>query len=109
MSIELGNDPESLTVTLITGGDFDAGLVLEDENGDDLDWPVGTVLTLRFSRTADIGETWTATIDGAEAAWDVDKAVVDATIAAGRTKVRLVYVNDDDDDVLAIGTVTVRG
>lgn len=108
MSISLGAEPDTLTVHLSVGADFNSTLVLLDDAGAEVDWPVGTVITLRFARTTVVEETWTATITGAEATFDKDKAVVDATIAANRRNVRLFYVNGAEDLLWASGTVAVH-
>lgn len=109
MSIELGGVPDDLKVHLSPGADFDPVLVLLDEDGAEMDWPDGSVVTLRFARNSFyVEETWTAVVTGAEAAFNKDKATVDATIAAKRGLVRLYVVVDDDDDLWASGKVVVH-
>lgn len=108
MTIELGAQPDTLTVHLSDGGDFGSTLVLLDDDGAETDWPVGSVVTLRFSKSAAAETVWTATIDGAEATFDEDKAAVDTIIDEHRTSVRLYYVNGTDDILLGIGKVTVH-
>ena len=98
-SIVLGAETGTLRVLLTTGADFRTTLYLLDGT----DWPTGTTLSLTFAT----GATWAATITGADAKWDVDKATAD-TIADG-TGVQLRYVNGSTDEVWAIGTAVRRG
>jgi len=69
-------------------------------------WPPGTTLTYDFSSD---GYTWTtgwaATIDGADAVWNVDKAQVNARKSGER--VRLFYVNGSDEQTLWAGKVAI--
>lgn len=108
MSIELGSTPDTLTVHLSTGADFDSTLVLLDDDDAELDWPVGTQITLRFAKSGTVEEVWTATIDGAEATFSEDKAVVDSLIAERRSSARLYYVNGTEDILWASGKVAVH-
>ena len=98
-SIVLGAETGALRVLLTTGADFRTTLYLLDGTT----WPSGTTLSLVYAD----GTTWAATITGADAAWDVDKATAD-TIPDG-TAVKLRYVNGATDDIWAIGTVVRRG
>lgn len=108
MAISLGAEPDTLTVHLSPGADFDSTLVLLDDDGAETDWPVGTVITLRFAKTAATETVWTATIDGAEATFSVDKATVDTLLAQNRKTARLYYVNGTDDLLWASGSVSVH-
>lgn len=92
MAITLGSEPEDLTVHLVTGADFKATLILKPA------WPVGTTLTLVSGAT-----TWTATISGTDATFDVDKAAAD--LLADGASIKLKYVNGTTDQTLGIGTV----
>lgn len=94
--INLGFQPETLRVLLTTGADFYTVLQLNES------WPAGTSLALVF----DGGASWAATISGANATFNVDKAQT-ATIANG-TGVRLVYTNGTTDQVWAIGTAVQK-
>mgnify|MGYP003109194785 CR=1 FL=1 len=99
-TLDIGNEPLGLNVTLAAGTDF----VSEVEYmvaGAVADWPVGTSLSLLF----DDGNlaTWAATITGAVARFDVDKADTAAIPKASR--VRLQYTNGSTDRALAVGRV----
>jgi hypothetical protein len=107
-TLDLGISPDTLTVHLSPGADFESTLVLLDDDGAEQDWPVGTVITLRFAKSAAADVTWTATITDAEATFDVDKAAVDSLLAENREKVRLYYVNGTDDLLWASGKVAVH-
>jgi hypothetical protein len=107
-TLDLGTSPDTLTVHLSPGADFESTLVLLDDDGVETDWPVGTAITLRFSKSAAAEVTWSATITDAEATFDEDKATVDSLIAENRETVRLYYVNGTDDVLWASGKVKVH-
>lgn len=96
-SIILGDGPDRLTVRLSRFGDFVAALIYDD--GDPATpnaWPAGAVVELRFyatDTTLTAAATWSATITGDRAEWNVDKAVVaSAVLDPGNTTVRLFYI-----------------
>ena len=91
--MELGLEPEDLTVHLTTGADFKSTVVLAGG------WPTGASLKLEFEG----GTIWTATISGTDAVFDEDKAVADL-IASG-TAVALKYVLDTSEQTWATGSV----
>lgn len=89
----LGTKPDPLTVYLTTGADFRCTLRL------DTNWPTGSTLALKFAAT-----TWSATISGRDATFNVDKATADAI--ADAAAVRLNYTDGATvDETWAIGTV----
>jgi hypothetical protein len=96
MTVTLGARPDGLTVRLTTGADFIA--TLTNQSGD---WAEGATITLVFSDTEET--VWPATITGADAAFNVDKAIADTI--PNRTKVDLKYTSGDIDQVWARGTV----
>lgn len=97
-SMVLGLRPGTLRVNLTTGADFICTLRLRNQ-----DWPVGTTLSLVFAS----GESWSATISGADATFNVDKATADTI--DDRTAVSLKYVNGTTDQTFEIGTVVRHG
>lgn len=104
MPINLGASPDRLTVTLTRGADFVTGM-------DSLDgpWPETAVVRLVFNDTADT--IWPATIAGAAADWNVDKAEVDALIGrlTNPKNVQLTYTDGTADLTWAQGSVVVAG
>lgn len=108
MAITLGAQPDTLTVHVSAGADFEATLVLLDDAGAEMDWPVGTNITLRFAKAAATETVWAATITGSEATFAEDKVSVDALIASKRATARLFYVNGTDDILWASGKVVVH-
>lgn len=97
MAVVLGARPDSLAVRLTGGADFIATLTNQDGA-----WAEGAVVRLVF---ADEAETvWTATIVGADASFNVDKAIADAI--PDRTRVELLYTLGDVDQVWARGSVS---
>lgn len=96
MSVSLGTVPDTLAVHLVTGGDFIA--TLTNQGGD---WATGAVVTLVFGD--DAATTWTATIAGADATFNVDKAIADPI--PHRTSAELRYTLGDVDQVWARGSV----
>jgi hypothetical protein len=99
-NLELGSAPTGLTVRLVRGSDFVAGI---DSN--EGDWPVGVTIRLVFNDAG--ATTWDATVSGAAADWNVDKAAVDTLITASPKRVRLLYVDGTTDLVWAQGDVRV--
>jgi hypothetical protein len=98
----LGSVPRVLPLLLTEDFDFRSNVLTEDESA----WPDGSVVTLVITRTGGT-TTWTATIVGAEARFDIDKADVNTLIALTPTRYRLGYVNGSVDDALTIGPVQV--
>lgn len=90
--IQLGSKPEPMRLFLSTGADFTTTLRLNEA------WPGGSSVALVVGTL-----TWTATIAGTDAIFNVDKAVTDGV--ADGTAVRLVYTNASSDAVWARGTV----
>lgn len=101
--LNLGNAPDTLTVTLVRGADFVSGV-----DSLDGDWPTGTVIRLVFNDSA--STVWTATLEGAAATWEIDHAEVDALIGRmnpSKRRVRLVYADGPTELMWAIGIVRV--
>ena len=96
MPLTLGARPETLTVVLTRGADFVA--TLTNRNGA---WDPTATITLVFS--TDPETTWTATINGADAVFNEDKALADAI--PGNTSVELRHTVGDLDQVWARGRV----
>jgi len=106
----MGAVPERLTVNLVPGADFVIALDSKDQTGEPLDWPDTATISLVFNDTE--GTIWPATVSGPTAAWNVDKAEVDALLSRypsrSSIRVRLVYVDGSVDLVWAKGSVTVQ-
>lgn len=96
MSITLGSVPENLSVVLSKDADFFTTL----ENADGA-WSVTAQIKLVFSN----GTTWTATIAGINATFNVDYVQVNAVITAKPTWVKLFYVDGTTEICWAIGRV----
>lgn len=94
--IYLGVQPETLRVFLTAGADFYCVLRAQEP------WPVGASIKLEVGAS-----TWTATISGADATFNVDKAVW--TTVDDDAIARLVYTNGSVDQVWAHGKVVRRG
>lgn len=104
--IKLGTDPDSLIVVLPKNADFKATLrnITSPTDHTPVNWPAGTAIQLRFGSSA-TPVMWAATVTGADAVFNVDKAVV-APLRASETKVaRLYYVNGTDDILWAEGDI----
>lgn len=97
MTVTLGARPDGLTVLLTTGADFIATLTNQSGN-----WTTGATVSLVFATTPTT--TWAATITGADAAFNVDKAAAD--LIPHRTKAELRYTAGAVDQVWARGTVS---
>src|SRR5688500_14757694 len=97
MTVTLGATPDHLKVQLTTGADFIA--TLTNQSGP---WNEAAVVALVFDD--EDGTTWTATIDEADATFNVDKAAADEI--PHRTKVELRYTDGTIDQVWARGSVT---
>lgn len=96
MSITLGDGPDRLTVRLSRFGDFVAALIYDDNDPNTVNaWPAGAVVDLRFYATDTAltpATTWTATITGDRAEWNIDKAIVaSAVLDPGNETARLFY------------------
>lgn len=97
MSVQLGTTPEQMTLALTEGADFVCTLVSNDGA-----WPVGAVVAITVA-----GTTWTATIVGSEARFNVDKAAVDTVIGTTPRTFRLTYTEGAADLVWGRGAVVV--
>lgn len=102
--ITLGTDPERMTVHLSRDSDFDA--VLESYTGSTpTDYPAGTAVTLEVDTSAGV-TTWTATVAGNTATFNVDEAAVNTLLdTAGPKEARLFYENGTDRSLWAFGPV----
>ncbi len=99
-SFTLGSDPATMTVKVTRGADF--GSVLTNTAGD---WNPGAAVELRIGSTV-----WSATLDGADATFSVDKAAVDAMLSTETARwARLFYVEGASDVLWAEGRVVVNG
>lgn len=87
MSLELGPQPGDLIVHMVTGDEFSASLVL-DEDGTTIAWPSAPDLEFAtgFTVTATLSEEVGSTVDSM-ATWTLTEAEVAAI--PNRTKVRL--------------------
>lgn len=99
MTFTLGYTPEKFRLVITAGSDFYAPLT----RSDGVPWPAGCQLVLDF----DNGTTWPATLQGANATWDVDQDDVDALIATRPRKVRLWYVEGETRLLWAQGAPVV--
>lgn len=101
-AISLGSTPLQLMVSLYPTADFISGI-------DSIDgpWPTTAVLALVFNDTA--ATTWTATLNGVAADWNIDKAAVAALIGRlpNGPRVRLTYTDGTTDLLWAQGRVMV--
>lgn len=77
MATDFGFQPYSLRVHLIKA---DADFVCTIRTSDASDFPAGTQVVLKFGTDTPI--TWTATVTGSEAVWNVDKDDVADLLAA---------------------------
>jgi hypothetical protein len=95
-AVTLGTTPITITVVLPLDADFPCELVAEQ------DWPEDAGIELRFHTdpAAAPVATWTATVSGNAATWDVAAALVQAVIDAGATTARLHYIEPDGTDLL---------
>lgn len=97
----LGAKPGELEVNTTTGADYTVELTYK-VNDVETDWPDGTVLTLVFTNRDGVTiTTFTASIVGAVATFEEDKAVVENLPRACGAK--LVYTNGATDRVLLAG------
>lgn len=90
--IVIGNRPAPLRVVLTTGSDFYR--VLRYADG----WPAGATLSLVLPTT-----TWTASISGTDATFNVARAVAD--MIEDGTAAQLIYTADGRRSVWADGKV----
>lgn len=104
MSFNLGAVPESLSVTLSSGADFNTTLTNADG-----DWSDTAVIELRFGRDADTPlATWQATITGPDAVFNEDKSDVETVIELKDRTARLWYIDGDLDLCWATGQRVTR-
>lgn len=90
VAVALGLRPHNLTVYLSPGCAFVTALRAPT------DWPADIALELRFTAPEGGSETvWAATIVGRLAEWSELATAVDAVLAAGRTRARLIYIDPD--------------
>lgn len=96
MQINLGNEPQELTVTLARDAEFVAALQSNEA------WPVGIAIELQFRRSLKSGSpiTWPATISGDLASWTVSETDCAAVVDEGMTLARLIYVDEGGNDIL---------
>lgn len=88
MTINMGVKPARMSFTLTDDGDFYS--VLRTRDGSN--FPVTAVLQIRIYNAADsLLTTWTATVSGANATFNVDKAAVATLLALSPVQGRLFY------------------
>lgn len=91
MSFTLGQGPETLRVVLVSNADFVSALKRSDATS----WDLATQIALEIRTRAQDGTTayvtWTATLNGDTAQWNVDMLEVNNVIAARPSTVRLWY------------------
>lgn len=104
----LGTLPQTMNLVLSAGSDFVASLVLEDESGQQTPYPAGVAVSLELDGGDGAPATWTASIDGAVASWNVDEDLVDAALQADLTRLRLWYVDGATRLLWAKGAVIAR-
>lgn len=102
MAFTLGSAPDTLKVVLVKGADFVSTLTRKDGT----DWPVDTEVVLEFKTTSPV--SWSATLTGSSAMWNVDQADVDALIAAKPRSVKLWYVEGEVRLLWAQGDLDIR-
>ncbi len=97
MAVTLGVVPFDLNVQLAPDADFTSSITNNAGN-----WAGGTAIELRLSASsAGTSPTvWPATITGAVASWEVDKALVATALAAGVSYARLHYIDPASHDLL---------
>lgn len=94
--MNLGFDPDDLTVNLFYGAGFYQSLESNQV------WPDGAALALEFavaSKSSVAAFTWAATFDGVFATWAEDDAAVQAVLDAGASYTRLVYTDAEGNDI----------
>lgn len=103
-TVQFGADVDDLVVKLVRGADFTQELRYEDPVGTPADWPVGSVVTLRFHDASNVlRDTWTATIVDDVATFAIDKADVETVAKANYSRVMWFHVNGTDDVCLGVG------
>lgn len=104
MSVSLGFQPLYCAVHLTNGADFYQPLQTPDGS----DWPSGAVISLRFG--TDPATTWTATISGSTATWNVDKVQVLALGYKSNVTAEVIYTDTSGADLTwFIGNVVWHG
>lgn len=83
--VTLGYSPTQMRLLLTAGADFVTTLVSQDG-----DWPATAAITIEVGTA-----TWTATLTGPEARFDVDQTEVDAVIAQTPRSFRLWYTDGE--------------
>lgn len=97
MTVTLGAVPQQMTLALVEGGDFVCTLVSGDG-----DWPATAQVAIDVG-----GQTWAGTLAGADARFDVDKALVATVIAAKPRRFTLRYVDGTTDLTWGVGPVVI--
>lgn len=97
--IQLGFSPVSMTLALANSADFVT--TLQSQDGD---FPTSAAISIEVGTS-----TWTATIVGNEARFNVDQTEVDVVIAQSPRHFRLWYVDGETRLLWGSGTVLVRG
>lgn len=109
-ALELGPDPEDMTVTLIRGGSWWAELqsVVSETDDTPVSYEAGDGVELHLGE-----QVWAATITTYRAVWDVDAVDVAAVVAAlenvRNPEAVLWYVSNGRRIPWALGLVRVRG
>ena len=96
--LTLGASPAKMSVILTK----DAAFYQELENADGA-FTAGAVIDLRIGAS-----TWVATIAGAVATFNIDKATVNTVITAAPKTAKLHYTDGSADLVWAIGAVVIH-
>lgn len=99
--LKLGREPERLQVHLSRDADFRVTLSASEA------YPAGSAVSLEVALgDGTVVDTWSASVSGADAVFDVDKTAVNAVLATtGPKQARLYFVNGTDDDLWAHGRV----
>lgn len=94
--IKLGTTPDDLEVELARGADFVATLrnidpaTADDPTPTPVNWPAGSVVELQLGNAPTL-TTWTATINGADATFNVPAATVTTFLDTGQRDARLYH------------------
>jgi hypothetical protein len=108
--LTLGTEPDRLDLILVPGADFvETVETMNAELTGPQPWPLGTVLSLRFTRSGSPAVDWVAVIDTNLVSWNVQSPQVDAVVNAGYRQVGLWYENGPVRTLLALGEVNVHG
>lgn len=104
--IDIGTDPERMTLHLSRDSDFGHTFVAYD-GVTPADYPAGTAIRLEVKDEAGaVLATWNATVSGNTAVFAVDKAAVNTLLDVdGPKEGRIYYANGTDDDLWFVGPV----